>query len=136
MCAFPLHRISLPKEKGSSYALVIGPRREDKTTITTRQFFKLEGSWTGVRGGRWRRRQTRYRRIWSNIDRCQCGDSHDYTILGSTTRLSSQLAREIRFDCPFALMFFRYFFHISYSPTLILPTFHLATVYIRPDSTV
>jgi len=77
-----------------------------------------------------------YRRIWSYTDRCQCGDPHDYTILGSTTRLSSQLAREILFDCTFALMFFRYFFHVWYSPTLILPTSNLATVCIRPDSTV
>jgi len=40
------------------------------------------------------------------------GDSHDYTILGSTARLSSQLAREISIDCTFSLMFFRYFSHI------------------------
>ena len=60
-----------------------------------------------------------YRRIWPYRDRCQCGDSQDYTTFGadlhhlrSTTRLSGQLAREIMFDCPFALMFFAFFFHI------------------------
>ena len=51
------------------------------------------------------------------IDRCQRGASQEYHLRGkfrspgqhNPTRLSSQLAREIRFDCPFAFDIFSFF---------------------------